>query len=780
MKKQQHIAVALLAAAALPSFTLSLDYAKYQPKVQYVDSDLPEKVVASLSYANGSPWCNNAPTFWMTGHQWENTTESPYCYENGSWKMSETVALDKTDALALMDSDAPRIDRHACVGMDVNHDGLLDIICVVGADSGKGTGYNELYFTQNDGTILKMLEGHGLQKYPSMRTRIATVLRGPDGKELIFVGTLGMRRMDGLPNSHRMFQNDYVDANVLPYFNEVAGPFRKYYSAVCAVPFDVSKNGVDDLIVCNEKGLAGIYFQNDVNGAWTEPTFVGRSRYYLYGWKDVRIADVTSDGFVDLIVVAQDIRANNYLRIFRGRRQPPYFDFMNVYYEVKLRYMAPGLELLDVDQNGLHDIYVVQNSQTRGTYCGLGNQPAPWGNNWDTPPATWVPPIDTAYDLLFVGKRAGAKPGMIRDQKAFEVVRQNIRIPGCGGQVVEQFGNNHTMILAQGDFGHAGYNSILTWTADGGATANIHKPQDTRPIIIRRHSRQVTKKRVLEMGLSRIDVALLILHLVIVAVDSFAPYPSRFDRPSPRTSYIITKDHHFQSLTRLFAALPTNYQDYGNDCIARAALMVGARVDQLDIKWKPGRIVITVSGETQVGITNEEYYDEYDEDDDDDGNSDDDMENLDKVDDADVYDEAEDGEDYDYEADNLDAVDMDYDDSSSSSNKIVDLSMLARAVSDALNDDGLGASIAETHEIEVTTPGASDELVGLSARQFNSYKGFDVSVVYMDDKAQKPKTIQGRLVGREAEITTINIKGRMKKLSNSDVQSIKLPKAKRE
>jgi len=106
----------------------------------------------------------------------------------------------------------------------------------------------------------------------------------------------------------------------------------------------------------------------------------------------------------------------------------------------------------------------------------------------------------------------------------------------------------------------------------------------------------------------------------------------------------------------------------------------------------------------------------------------------------------------------------------------VDMTALARAINAALDDDGTGLAIAEAHEIVVTTPGASDELSGI---MFESYKGFDVIVEHQDPK-KKTKRIEGRLVERNDEFTIINIKGRMKKLKNQDVMSVKLPKAKKE
>jgi hypothetical protein len=234
---------------------------------------------------------------------------------------------------------------------------------------------------------------------------------------------------------------------------------------------------------------------------------------------------------------------------------------------------------------------------------------------------------------------------------------------------------------------------------------------------------------------------------------------------APSTSFV-------SSSSSLLQALPSNYQDYGNECIARAAVSVGARVDQIHVTWKPGRIIVTVQGDVHASIERDVNEDDEEDivvaEDDDDDDDDDNEDNVETVE------ETEDIGD-----DNLAMMEPNSIPISPSS---IDLTALARAVNDAFNDDGVGLTIAELHEIEVTTPGASDELHTLSTRQFQSYKGFDVTVIHADTKTKATKTIQGRIVSRddETETTVINIKGRMKKLSNQDIQSIKLPKAKKE
>lgn len=187
----------------------------------------------------------------------------------------------------------------------------------------------------------------------------------------------------------------------------------------------------------------------------------------------------------------------------------------------------------------------------------------------------------------------------------------------------------------------------------------------------------------------------------------------------------------------LFAALPNGYQEYGNERIHAAAALCGASPDDISIEWKGGRIVVTVSGNAFLSSPLPSVPADDDE----------------AVEDDDYYDQ---------------------DDIPEGS---VDVATLARAINSALDDDGVGLAIAEAHEIEVTTKGASDELTGI---MWESYKGFDVICQYKDPKNDKVKAMEGRLVERNEEFTVINIKGRMKKLKNNNVVSCKLPKAKKE
>lgn len=152
--------------------------------------------------------------------------------------------LDYRDTLNSIDHPNMNIDRHDCVNLDVNLDGSIDLVCLVGADKGEGVGYNELYLTRGNGSLHKV-KRHGLQKFPGMRTRNAAKLKHEaTGSYLIFVGTTGYRRDDGRSNVHRMFR--HLQTGKPPYFVHVPGPWEKNFAVAATLVADVNNDGLDE------------------------------------------------------------------------------------------------------------------------------------------------------------------------------------------------------------------------------------------------------------------------------------------------------------------------------------------------------------------------------------------------------------------------------------------------------------------------------------------------------------------------------------------------------
>mmetsp|Transcript_28279 Transcript_28279/g.58735 ORF Transcript_28279/g.58735 Transcript_28279/m.58735 type:complete len:404 (-) Transcript_28279:43-1254(-) len=278
-------------------------------------------------------------------------------------------------------------------------------------------------------------------------------------------------------------------------------------------------------------------------------------------------------------------------------------------------------------------------------------------------------------------------------------------------------------------------------------------------------------------------------------------------------------------------------QTHGNEIILAAAKEAGATEKMISIDWKSDRIVVTVdvrADEEFVGKMDEfvvlsdlsegeEDFDfefEYD---------DDEMEfEYDDFEEDEGEEGSEDDVSYDEEGDLQDVDEHpndENDDEPFQNTNAIDLTLLTRTINDYLSRDGedsLGYRIAQLHEIEVTTPEFDGVLRG--DVMFEAYKGFDVIVEHYEDpkkakkknKSKKNKggksgkevvndagagdeneesdtngedamekkliVSEGKLVSRdmEKEATMVNIKGRVVKFKNELIESVKLPKAKRE
>lgn len=379
-------------------------------------------------------WCNGAPTTWVTGHD-GYMPDRPRCLNDGQW----LVPTNNLTALI----QGP--DRHYCVTMDVNRDGLDDIICNGGAARGTGLGYNELYITQPNGTLTGMLgdrANHGLSKYPGMRNRVSTTLSNERGvREFVFMGTLGLPRADGLSNFHRMFRNVYTAPTQFPYFVEVPGPWTRRLSvATCSWAGDFTRDKRDDLIVCQAKAPA-LLARQGVTAAFYGVSLPARNDN-VWNWTSVRLADVTRDGLQDLIVVAEH-SPSPVLLIFRGQRASPFFNFVKPVFRATLEWFPPDVEVLDVNKDGYPDIYVVQQGYGRGKYCTPLNVVR-------LPPDV-IPKTDTYKDVLFVGSKTGR----------YKKVVLSHAHPGCGN--IAQRWDHRTMLLGQGSFSYPGYQLLLEW-----------------------------------------------------------------------------------------------------------------------------------------------------------------------------------------------------------------------------------------------------------------------------------------------------------------------------
>ena len=257
-----------------------------------------------------------------------------------------------------------------------------------------------------------------------------------------------------------MFKNIWKNGDAVngPYFEEVVGPWKQNFEATAVVVADLNQDGLDDIIVCSAN--KPFFFVQNTNGTWTSVNLPNGNNYVQY-WRNVRVGDFTGDGVSD-IVVAKSGEWKGGFFIFKGTGQgvAPYFDFNSPFLDVKLPYATPDIEMLDINDDGLWDLYVVQTdeSRERDIYCAkvkalYGPVTRWWGGVTIDPPPLWVPPLDEAQDVLFIANEDG---------ETFERVTMTHAYPGCGG-MVKKFGNNRTLALFQGTFVHPGYHLLLQW-----------------------------------------------------------------------------------------------------------------------------------------------------------------------------------------------------------------------------------------------------------------------------------------------------------------------------
>lgn len=262
-------------------------------------------------------------------------------------------------------------------------------------------------------------------------------------------------------------------------------------------------------------------------------------------------------------------------------------------------------------------------------------------------------------------------------------------------------------------------------------------------------------------------------------------------------------------VARAEAGASTDLKSLGERIILEAALEAGATSAMIDVTWKADRIVVTVDaskdenrggGVADDGAGEAQAF-ELDEEDDDvllDGEWDEEFEEGEFDEEGFLDDEEE------FDPD-------DYDEVTPPSDGTIDLNLIARTINDHLARDGEDSPayrIAKLHEIEVATPVFDGVLRG--GVMFESYKGFDVTVEHWEDpkkkkqkkgKAQKAegnievgaekeepapepklKVTEGKLVGKdyEKDVTLINVRGRVVRIPNDRIVSVRLPEAKRE
>lgn len=268
-----------------------------------------------------------------------------------------------------------------------------------------------------------------------------------------------------------MFRNDYRNEATLPYFKEVRGPWTVLSDAVCAVAGDLDGDGRDDLVVCNKDSAPFLFVQRDAHEFRQLAVAAADGSSYVQNWRNARIVDVTGDGTNDLVVVTDG--QPSWLYVFRGRSaaEPTFFDFDRPAYQLELPYASRDVEVLDANDDGIPDLYVVQVDEAPGEYCANGGRgyASQWWGGGPQPPRWWTPPRDRAGDVLLLGTE-GSFQGSGGDVSAeaasaaaveFTKIPMQHSEPGCGSILHRM--DKRTLVVGQGSHAAAGHTLILFW-----------------------------------------------------------------------------------------------------------------------------------------------------------------------------------------------------------------------------------------------------------------------------------------------------------------------------
>jgi len=219
---------------------------------------------------------------------------------------------------------------------------------------------------------------------------------------------------------------------------------------------DVNNDGLDDLILCYKNKPAEMYVQGATS--WRRIRLPGRNAA-VKNWASVRVGIL--NGRRSLVAVGAESE-NSRLLIFRSMSQAPYFYFPKPLYACRCPVATPDVEIIDVNGDGRNDLYVLQQTKTKG-YCKSASEantflPA----SVDTSvvgrlmeiPDSFHPPKDRAQDVLLIATR--------RKNLPFRKLAVRCRFRGCG-TLVQKLGAR-SLVRAGGAFYQWGDNYLLRWT----------------------------------------------------------------------------------------------------------------------------------------------------------------------------------------------------------------------------------------------------------------------------------------------------------------------------
>jgi hypothetical protein len=241
-------------------------------------------------------------------------------------------------------------DRHQCAAADVDHDGLVDLYCALGAAHGTRIKANELWMQRPAGGFVNEAASYGvLDAYG--RGRTATFLDVNDDGWLDLFVVNYYPRPDGQPTKNRLFINEGgTSFRSAPGYglDEQVGGLSTTPGCVQAVDYD--GNGYEDVLDCAAKGLR-LYRYDAADHVFVN---VAGALGIASKGEDARLGDLNGDAVLDLVNVAKKSLGVRY-----GTGDGRFSEL--VYSKALTAGRAVGVG--ESNGDGRPDMYVVQSQQ---------------------------------------------------------------------------------------------------------------------------------------------------------------------------------------------------------------------------------------------------------------------------------------------------------------------------------------------------------------------------------------------------------------------------------